>query len=176
MIPFINKKNKSGKLIPWDTSLVHLHSNSKLSLRATERTIEKSKILPAVVSLDDVKDENNYPVKSNLVKKVLEESKKKRNQILIIQIKEVKKGLLLFFVNDLRGGRKWLWHKGKDINKKNLFLLCEALLKKQNNNIVFFPHNNATKYFRLLDKNSLRNLLTLKIIKGTFHLLVIEIT
>ena len=77
MIPFVNKKNKSGKLIPWDTSLVHLHSNSKLSLRATERTIEKSKILPAVVSLDDVKDENNNSVKSNLVKKVLEESKKK---------------------------------------------------------------------------------------------------
>ena len=69
MIPFVNKKNKFGKLIPWDTSLVHLHSKSKLSLRATERTIEKSQILPAVVSLHDVKDENNNPIKINLVKK-----------------------------------------------------------------------------------------------------------
>ena len=71
MIPFVNKKNKSGKLIPWNTSLVHLHSKSKLSLRATERTIEKSKILPAVVSLDDVKDENNYPNKRNKKKSLV---------------------------------------------------------------------------------------------------------
>ncbi len=168
MIPFINKKNKSGKLIPWDTSLVHLHSKSKLSLRATERIIEKSKILPSVVILNDLKDENNNPVKSNLVKRVLEESKKKRNQILIIQIKEVKKHLWLFFVNDLRGGRRWLWHKGKDINKKNLISLCEVLLKKQNNNVVFFPHNNATKYFRLLDKNSTEEFIKFKNNKGYF--------
>ena len=77
MIPFVNKKNKSGKLIPWDTSLVHLHSKSKLSLRATERIIEKSKILPAVVGLNDVRDENNSLIKSNLVKKVFEDCKKK---------------------------------------------------------------------------------------------------
>ena len=80
----------------------------------------------------------------------------------------MKKDLLLFFVNDLRGGRRWLWHKGKDINKKNLILLCEALLKKQNNNVVFFPHNNATKYFRLLNKNSSEEFINLKNNKGYF--------
>ena len=168
MIPFFNKKNKSGKLIPWDTSLVHSHRKSKMSLRATERKIEKSKVLPTVVTLNDVRDENDNQVKSNLVKRLFEESKKKRNQILIIQIDEVKKDLWLFFVNDLRGGRKWLWHKGKNINKKNLISICETFLKKQNNNVVFLPHNNATKYFKLLDRNSSQEFLKYKNKKGYF--------
>ena len=48
MLEYKNKTDKKGNLIPWDTSLVHEESKTKLSLRATERSIEKSKILSLI--------------------------------------------------------------------------------------------------------------------------------
>ena len=51
MLEYKNKTDKKGNLIPWDTSLVHEESKTKLSLRATERSIEKSKILPNAVDI-----------------------------------------------------------------------------------------------------------------------------
>ena len=172
MIPFINKKNKYGKLIPWDTSLVHLDSNSKLSLRATERTIEKSKILPAFISLDDVKDENNNPVKSNLVKKVFEESKKKRNQILIIQIKEVKKDLLLYFVNELIALSEEMYHHPEiliDHTKVTVTLYTRDLndvterdlsMSKKIDEIISNFNSNSKKFFnKVTFKNFVNDIL-----------------
>ena len=75
MLEYKNKTDKKGNLIPWDTSLVHEESKTKLSLRATERSIEKSKILPNAVDIKYLVDEKNNQLKNNLVKHLLASSK-----------------------------------------------------------------------------------------------------
>ena len=54
MLEYKNKTDKKGNLIPWETSLVHEESKTKLSLRATERSIEKSKILFKMFSMESI--------------------------------------------------------------------------------------------------------------------------
>ena len=154
MLEYKNKTDKKGNLIPWDTSLVHEESKTKLSLRATERSIEKSKILPNVVDIKYLVDEKNNQLKNNLVKHLLASSKRKRNQILIVQIVNIKNNVWLFFVNDLRGGRKWFWHKKKDISSEIITLFCKSILRTKKKNVIFLPHKDAVKYFKKIKESS----------------------
>ena len=59
MIPTYNLNNRSGNLIPWDTIQVQKITN-KASLRTSERLIEKSKLLPITIKLEDVVDEKVF--------------------------------------------------------------------------------------------------------------------
>ena len=80
MIPTYNLKNRSGYLIPWDTTQVQKITN-KTSLRTSERLIEKSKLLPRAIKLEDVVDEKNNPLKKEVISNQVLISKKRRDSI-----------------------------------------------------------------------------------------------
>ena len=82
MIPTYNLNDRSGNLIPWDTIQVQKVIN-KTSLRTSERLIEKSKLLPATIKLEDVIDEKNNPLKKEVISNQVLISKKRRDGILL---------------------------------------------------------------------------------------------
>ena len=60
LIPTHSLKDKAKNIIPWDTAQVQKFTQktlNKASLRAAERMIEKSEILPLTIKLQDVCDE-----------------------------------------------------------------------------------------------------------------------
>ena len=85
MIPTYNISDRSGNLIPWDTAQVKRIIN-KTSLRTSERLIEKSKLLPRTIKLEDVVDEKNNPLKKGVINNQVLFSKKRRDSIYIIQL------------------------------------------------------------------------------------------
>ena len=115
MIPTYNLKNRSGYLIPWDTTQVQKITN-KNSLRTAERLIEKSKLLPRTIKLEDVVDEKNNPLKKEVISNQVLISKKRRDSIYIIQLYKVQKDLYTIMANDGRSARKWFWLKKKQIS------------------------------------------------------------
>ena len=145
MIPFTNIKDKRNNILPWDTSLLQL--KKKISQRGAERLIEKSKILPKPIKLNDVLDDQGNKPKINLIKAHIEKIKKKRNLVLFVQVKEINKNQWIFFTNDQRNGRKWIWHKGKNIDHNQIIKYCKIIIKKYKNTISFIPSGKAVEIF-----------------------------
>lgn len=145
MIPFTNIKDKKNNILPWDTGLLQL--KKKISQRGAERLIEKSKMLPRPIKLNDVLDEVGNKPKINLIKAHIKKIKKKRNLVLFVQVEEISKNQWIFFTNDQRNGRKWIWHKGKNINHHKIIKFCKIIIKKYNNNISFIPSGKAVEIF-----------------------------
>ena len=115
MIPTYNLNDRSGNLIPWDTIQVQKIIN-KTSLRTSERLIEKSKLLPRTIKLEEVVDEKNNPLKKEVISNQVLISKKRRDSIYIIQLYKVQKDLYTIMANDGRSARKWFWLKKKQIS------------------------------------------------------------
>ena len=85
MIPINNLSDKSGNIIPWDTTQVQKitqKKTSKAALRATERLIEKSNLIPKVIKLENVVDEKDNLLKLEVINHQIEISKKKESQFM----------------------------------------------------------------------------------------------
>ena len=112
LIPTHSLKDKAKNLIPWDTAQVQKFTQealNKSTLRAAERLIEKSEILPLTIKLQDVCDENQQQLKKEVINSQILISKKKRHSIYILQLYEIEKNLFVLLANDGRSGRKWFW-------------------------------------------------------------------
>ena len=157
LIPTYNLKDKSGDIIPWDTAQVQKKTkiiSNKGTLRAAERLIEKSNLLPNTIKLKNVYDEKNKSLKYEVINNQILISKKKRHSIYIIQLSKIKKDLYVMMANDGRSGRKWFW-----IDKKKLSILfikkcIVALVKDANKNVCFVPIGDIVSYFKKLDQKN----------------------
>jgi len=145
MIPIKNLKDKNGNIIPWDTSL--LSKNEGMSIRQTERQIEKSEYLPALIKMSNVFDKKNNHINKSIFEHQYSLIKKKRNLLLFVQFRKVKNNLWIFFTNDQRNGRKWIWHRSKILTELNIIEYCNSILRKYNNNIYFLPIDNLIDTF-----------------------------
>ena len=117
LIPTYNLNDKSGNIIPWDTTQVQKKTQkifNKGTLRAAERLIEKSKLLPNTIKIEDIRDEKYKPLKYEVINNQIQISKKRRHSIYVIQLHKIKEDLYLIMANDGRSGRKWFW-----LDKKN---------------------------------------------------------
>ena len=157
LIPTYNLKDKSGDIIPWDTAQVQKKTkiiSNKGTLRAAERLIEKSNLLPNTIKLKNVYDEKNKSLKYEVINNQILISKKKRHSIYIIQLSKIKNDLYVMMANDGRSGRKWFW-----IDKKKLSILfikkcIVALVKDANKNVCFVPIGDIVSYFKKLDQKN----------------------
>ena len=110
-----NRLDQSGLVVPWDTQSIHellCQTSPNQNLRATERALEDSGLLPATLKLEQVTDEHGEHLKRSVSKQISENAKRKRYLSLVIQIKqlsELGKNRILLFANDGRAGRKWLY-------------------------------------------------------------------
>ena len=92
LIPRHSLKDKTKNIIPWDTTQVQRFTQktlNKASLRAAERLIEKSAILPLTIKLQDVCDERQQQLKKEVINSQILISKKKRHSIYILQLYEI---------------------------------------------------------------------------------------
>jgi sulfate adenylyltransferase subunit 2 len=158
MIPTYNLNDRSGNIIPWDTTQVQKITQKKInkaSLRAAERLIEKSKLLPSTLKLVEVVDEKNNPLKQEVISDQVLISKKRRDSIYIIQLHKVQKDLYTIMVNDGRSGRKWLWLKKKQISISFIKKCITAFVKDNNKNVCLIPTGTLVSYFRNLATNNI---------------------
>ena len=158
MIPTYNLNDRSGSIIPWDTAQVQ-QITSKTSLRTTERLIEKSKLLPRTIKLEDVVDEKNNPLKKKVISNQVLISKKRRDSIYIIQLHKIQKNLYTIMANDGRSGRKWFWLNKKQISLSFIKKCITALVKDNNKNVCLIPTGILVSYFRDLDTNNIEQII-----------------
>ena len=158
MIPTYNLNDRSGNLIPWDTIQVQKIIN-KTSLRTSERLIEKSKLLPRTIKLEEVVDEKNNPLKKEVISNQVLISKKRRDSIYIIQLYKVQKDLYTIMANDGRSARKWFWLKKKQISLLFIKKCITALIKDNNKNVCLIPTGILVSYFRDLDTNNIEQII-----------------
>ena len=82
-----NRRDSQGTLIPWDTPSVHeliRQTSPGQTLRATERTLESSGLLPHTRKLPDIRDEFDRPPKTQVVTSLDTEARRKRWHPLIL--------------------------------------------------------------------------------------------
>ena len=158
MIPTYNLNDRSGNIIPWDTAQVQKITQKKInkaSLRAAERLIEKSRLLPSTIKLDEVVDERHNPLKKEVISNQILISKKRRDTIYIIQLYKLEEDLYTIMANDGRSGRKWFWLNKKQISISFIKKCVSALVKDNNKNVCLIPTGQIVSYFKDLDTNNI---------------------
>ncbi|MBL4711938.1 MAG: sulfate adenylyltransferase subunit CysD [Gammaproteobacteria bacterium] len=136
----------------WDTQSIHqmlVTDTPKQTLRATERALESSGLIPQCLKLEDLKDENNRTPKKLVIDSLESQAKRKRHLSLVLQVHKDKKAGWVLFANDGRMGRRWLYLKSLDDNH----VLLEALqVLAGGKNLIVWPHGAITKNIRALVK------------------------
>ena len=151
-----NRVDDHGSLLAWDTRSVHdllASENDETSVRTTERTLENSELLPAVLTTDELQDEHGRQPRTKVLNSLLDDAKKKRWVTLVIQSHTTEQGLHVLFSNDLRGGRRWVYmEEPQDVTE-----LADALaVLTEDRNALLLPHGEVTRAFRALQKTLLK--------------------
>ena len=95
----------------WDNKRVHqlmVDADEEQSLRSTERLLEGLSQIPRAVKVDELRDEDQRPLRRAVVDALQEEAKRKRHHSLVLQIAESEAGLVVC-VNDGRLARHWVF-------------------------------------------------------------------
>ncbi|MCH7741876.1 MAG: sulfate adenylyltransferase subunit CysD [Proteobacteria bacterium] len=145
-----NRRDSQGTLIPWDTPSVHeliRQTSPGQTLRATERTLESSGLLPHTRKLPDIRDEFDRPPKTQVVTSLDTEARRKRWLSLILQTHRSDEAGLVLFANDARLGRRWCYLDDID-DAAALFNALQSLAAGKN--LVIWPHGEITARLRSL--------------------------
>jgi sulfate adenylyltransferase subunit 2 len=145
-----NRTDDQGELLPWDTHSVHeliLQTSPDQTLRATERALEASNLLPPTLKTSDLKDEFGRAPKGLVVASLEAEAKRKRWLSLVLQLHESREAGLMLFANDGRQGRRWLYLDSVDDPEILLNSVQAFALDK---NLLIWPQGSVTAKFRRL--------------------------
>ena len=149
MIEF-SSHSQQGRLV-WDTHSLAEQLQAKdiaNNRKGTDRWLEQQAMLPAPVSQGDIYDEQQKPLKPQVVEQLLTTAKKRRHNILYLQafVFQDQHGL---FANDAKGSRRWLWNdQAWDIDSLREALI--ALVGYNKKDTLFFPHGEVTSLCRQL--------------------------
>jgi len=152
---FRNRFTPSGSLLFWDTQSVHKtlqeHAPDQ-SLRASERALESSGILPTSLNLRDLRDESDLPAKIQVVEQLDAQAKKKRFLSLVVQVHRSEEAGWVLFANDARLGRRWICLEGIDVDSQidQEKLLAAITTFAGDKNLIVWPHGEITLNFRKL--------------------------
>jgi len=145
-----NRISDKGNPIPWDTHSVHeliQQASPRQTLRATERALESSGLLPDTLKLTDIRDEFDRPAKTQVATSLENEAKRKRWLSLILQTHQSQEAGLVLFANDGRMGRRWLYLKNIEDSQELLDALQSLAGVK---NLLIWPHDEITTRLRSL--------------------------
>ncbi len=96
----------------WDTGAVHERlqaAGSSQAQRSTERALEKSGLLPAVLKGPDLLDELGRPAVRTVFDNFEAQAKRKRTHALYVQLHRPAAAPPMLFANDGRGARRWIY-------------------------------------------------------------------
>ncbi|MCP4881992.1 MAG: sulfate adenylyltransferase subunit CysD [Gammaproteobacteria bacterium] len=147
MIEFASH-NSQGRQV-WDTqSLSELLQQEGISnnRKGTDRWLEQQAMLPATLSITELRDEQDKRLKPQVVDHLLGNAKKRRHNVLFLQVFSFQERFGLF-ANDAKGSRRWLWNDTPwDIN--SLREAIAALTQYNGKHTLLFPHAHISSLFR----------------------------
>ncbi|MCE2951887.1 MAG: sulfate adenylyltransferase subunit CysD [Alphaproteobacteria bacterium] len=151
--PFFSQRfDAQSRPLPWDTEAVceaMFQEVTPATRRAAERLIEKSALLPTLLTLDNVRDETGDPLKVSVQESLMDEAKKKRVLSLFLQTSRTKDGQTLLLATDARQARKWLFLKASP-SLKELYEALGVLSRYMKKNLLIWPHRDLVELVRLL--------------------------
>ncbi len=149
-----NRTSVEGKILPWDTHAVHeiiLRSTPGQTLRATERALEASNLLPKTLKTSELKDEYGRVPKMLVISSLEAQAKRKRWLTLVLQVHEGRQSGTMLFANDGRQGRRWLYIDSLDKPRSAPQALLESLQAfSLGKNLIIWPHGPITRKLRAL--------------------------
>ena len=131
----------------WDTQAVHeliLREDSDQSLRSTERFLEQLEWLPKALRAEELKNEDDRPVKQSVTEQLQQQAKRSRQASLVVQIEAVDNQTMLV-VNDGRLARKWIF-LGAEYTGEDVRAALSALLEGRRG--LLWPALSALALFR----------------------------
>jgi sulfate adenylyltransferase subunit 2 len=146
---FKNRVDPDGVMTYWDTATVHeavLAAGGDQALRSTERALEQASLLPAAMELENIEDEFGRAPVTPVLTQLRDDTKRKRQLSLIIQLHETAEAGLVLFANDARGGRRWVYLDS--LNTDTLAAALAALAADKN--AVIWPTGSITATCRVL--------------------------
>jgi len=147
-----NRYAESGILLPWNSKAAHesvKSANTNITIRTTERALESSTLIPISLNLSDIVDENEQPPKLKVLEYLEAEAKRKRYVSLFLQEHHTEAGLRVLFVNDKRGGRRWVYLNSDD-DRQEFIQALNALADERN--VLLWPVGSVTTKVRDLQK------------------------
>ena len=98
----------------WDSSrvarlLFRAEATSAAKIRQTYRVLERTRIVPDAMTADELILRSDPRVCRNEVKATMNHARRYREQISIVQVREVRLGQWAVTWNNLRLARYWLW-------------------------------------------------------------------
>ncbi len=143
-------------LMVWDTErlLDHLQQQGLAeNRRGADRWLEKNQLLPASLDYSELVDEAQRSLKPQVLDYLLEQAKKRRHSILMLQLFKTTQGQHGLLANDARHGRRWLWHH-QAFDAKTLLAAIKALTLHTGKDTLFLPHHQCTHLAREAQRNN----------------------
>lgn len=151
-LPQANPADPSGKPLPLHTRrILELWglAGSEADRRRVERAIEAQGALPAALTVDDLRDEEDRLPKTLVVEALSSEARRRRHLVLLLQLHRVddERGVLL--ANDAREGRRWI-HVDLPLTDADLATAVEAFTDDAEKDVLCFPHGELVAACRCL--------------------------
>ncbi len=140
--------NPTLKYTAWDTDAHFKFLTQKKifkTKRSYERWVEKEKLLPNNISLNNYNENLNDNINNLIQNYFIQEYEKQRKLILFIQYFEYK-NYKFIFANDRRKGR--LWVRVKSDKMEDIYEGLKYLTKLRKKNIILLPNLDLLKKFQ----------------------------
>ena len=144
-----NRQEADGKPLCWDTKSFHeaiCEAQGEQTLRSTERLLERSDLLPAVLKLSDLVDEFGRGARIKVAESLDQQARRKRHQSLIVQLIAMPDGRGLLFANDARAGRRWVFVDHSKLDEVELLSALDVLIGDKP--AMLWPHGDIVASFR----------------------------
>ena len=159
---FVNRFDAAGKLLAWGTAAVHMAmeaATGTLSVRTTERALDRSELLPESLEPEHVRDEFRRGAVKLVRNSLLEDVRRKRYHSLVLQLHRGPLGHTVLFCNDGRGSRHWVFVDEAALSTAFLQAALDAFTTDKT--AMIWPHGAVTATCRALVTESGSHTITL---------------
>ena len=117
-------------------------------MRAAERLIQQSGVLPDCLQLEDLRDDLQRPLKQDVTASLVEKARRRREKVLMAQLHRSKSGPWVLFANDSRNGRMWVWSDDTAPTTGSVKAAFAAFVRHVAKDVLIFPHGALTALCR----------------------------
>ncbi len=138
-----NRLGPAGRREPWTIELLHAlleEEGPATSKRTVERSVASKGLLPPALSLVDIVDENEIPVRKYAAEALLQRARSERAVSLFVQVHRTPSGRPLLAANDGRQARRWVFLSRPDPEDEELVEALAALCGDAADKTLLWPH------------------------------------
>ena len=152
--PTLYQTHNAQNLMVWDTQQLEQHLQQQGladNRRAVDRWLDKNNLLPACLTYEQLRDENDRSLKPQVIEHLLNQAKKRRHSVLMLQLFTTQGGHHGLLANDARQGRRWLW-SDTEYTASSLLEALTALTLHCGKDTLLLPHKAATAISRQVQR------------------------